>query len=162
MRLGKGDKERGTVYNQDNKQSTVGEKIMSKLSSLLWLSFAFSLLTFEAISNVAVAQMRGENSDRFFRQGNQVMEQQIQELQRESIRQQQEAQGKNDDKIDDDSKVDNQTDLVEEKEEKKRELDTPLEMKKPSELEIKENPDNPSALDDNLPESPEEEVKRDN
>lgn len=134
---------------------------MSKLSRLLWLSSLFSILLFgfEGHGNIVLAQMRGENSDRFFRQGNEVMEQQIRELQKESIRQQQENQAQNEIKIEDDNKVENSVDSREDIQKKERELDRQLEIEKTSDVEIEEILDKPSALDDNLSESPEQEIE---
>lgn len=140
--------------------TTVEGKMMRKLSNLLWLSFLLSLFTlgFEGISKASFAQIRGEDSDRFFRQGNEVMEQQIRELQRENIRQQQEeTQAQNED--DNDSQIDQKEDFEVEREEKERELETGLEIKEPSDIKIREVPDNPAALDDNVPESPHQEIK---
>ena len=142
---------------------------MPKLSNLLWLSFLLSLLTlgFESISLESFAQIRGEDSDRFFRQGNEVMEQQIRELQRESVRQQQEAQAQNDDNTDDikednEREVNEGKDFEEETDKKEKELETELQMNQSSDIEIKETPDNPTALDDNVPEAPEQEIKIEN
>lgn len=140
---------------------TLKKKIMSKLSRLLWLSSLFSILLFgfEGHSNIVLAQIRGENSDRFFRQGNELMEQQIRELQKESIRQQQENQAENEIKIEDNNKVGNPGDSGEDIQKKERELDRQLEMEKTSDVEMEETPDNPSALDNNLSESPEQEIE---
>ncbi len=132
---------------------------MYKRSHLLRLFFLLNILTlgFEGISNPSFAQIRGEDSDRFFRQGNEVMEQQIRELQRENIRQQQETQAQNED--DKDSQIDEKEDFEVETEAKERELETGLEIKEPSDIKIREVPDNPAALDDNVPESPYQEIK---
>jgi len=141
---------------------------MKKLSNLLWFSGLLGLVTLGlgATMSESLAQIRGEDSDRFFRQGNEMMEEQIREIQRESVRQQQEEKaqmGEMDDMDDmDDMDMENPENMdgfEEDRDEKETELDSEMEMKQPSGVQLKEVEDNPESLDDNVPESPEDEVE---
>ncbi|WP_330203956.1 hypothetical protein [Cyanobacterium sp. Dongsha4] len=140
---------------------------MKKLSNLLWFSGLLGLVTLglDATMSESLAQIRGEDSDRFFRQGNEMMEEQIREIQRESVRQQQEEKAQMGDmnELDvDDIDIDNPENMdgfEEDRDEKETELDSEMEMKQPSGVEFKEVEDNPEGLDDNVPESPEDEVE---
>lgn len=146
---------------------SVGGKTMKKLSNLLWFSGLLGLVTLglDATMSESLAQIRGEDSDRFFRQGNEMMEEQIREIQRESVRQQQEEKAQMGDmnELDvDDIDIDNPENMdgfEEDRDEKETELDSEMEMKQPSGVEFKEVEDNPEGLDDNVPESPEDEVE---
>lgn len=138
---------------------------MKKLSNLLWFSGLLGLVTLGlgATMSESLAQIRGEDSDRFFRQGNEMMEEQIREIQRESVRQQQEEKAHMDDMDDmDDMDMENPEKMdgfEEDRDEKETELETELEMKQPSGVEFKEVEENPEGLDDNVPESPENEIE---
>ncbi|RMD72459.1 MAG: hypothetical protein D6822_01240 [Cyanobacteria bacterium J149] len=146
---------------------SVGGKTMKKLSNLLWFSGLLGLVTLglDATMSESLAQIRGEDSDRFFRQGNEIMEEQIREIQRESVRQQQEEKAQMGDmnELDvDDIDIDNPENMdgfEEDRDEKETELDAEMEMKQPSGVQFKEVEDNPEGLDDNVPESPEDEVE---
>ncbi|WP_324282396.1 hypothetical protein VKI22_00870 [Cyanobacterium aponinum UTEX 3221] len=144
---------------------------MKNLSNLLWFSGLLGLVTLGlgATMSESLAQIRGEDSDRFFRQGNEMMEEQIREIQRESVRQQQEEKaqmGEMDDMDMNDMDMDmdmenpeNMDGFEEDRDEKETELETELEMKQPSGVEFKEVEENPEGLDDNVPESPENEIE---
>ncbi|MTF39451.1 hypothetical protein [Cyanobacterium aponinum] len=142
---------------------------MKNLSNLLWFSGLLGLVTLAlgATMSESLAQIRGEDSDRFFRQGNEMMEEQIREIQRESVRQQQEEKaqmGEMDDMDMNDMDMDmenpeNMDRFEEDRDEKETELETELEMKQPSGVEFKEVEENPEGLDDNVPESPENEIE---
>lgn len=144
---------------------------MYKLSNVLLLSFLLSVLTlgFDSIRQESFAQMRGEDSDRFFRQGSEAMEQQIREIQRENIRQQEETKAENENALDENEEngkeengIDSREDIEEKRADKEKELETELEIQQDSGIEIREAPDNPMALDDNVPESPEQEIQIEN
>ncbi|PHV61208.1 hypothetical protein [Cyanobacterium aponinum] len=135
---------------------------MKKLSNLLWFSGLLGLVTLGlgATMSESLAQIRGEDSDRFFRQGNEMMEEQIREIQRESVRQQQEEKAQMGDMDDMDMEnPENMDGFEEDRDEKETELETELEMKQPSGVEFKEVEENPEGLDDNVPESPENEIE---
>ncbi|AFZ53059.1 hypothetical protein [Cyanobacterium aponinum] len=140
---------------------------MKKLSNLLWFSGLLGLVTLGlgATMSESLAQIRGEDSDRFFRQGNEMMEEQIREIQRESVRQQQEEKAQMGDMDDMDmndmdmENPENMDGFEEDRDEKETELETELEMKQPSGVELKEVEENPEGLDDNVPESPENEIE---
>lgn len=144
---------------------------MKNLSNLLWFSGLLGLVTLGlgATMSESLAQIRGEDWNRFFRQGNEMMEEQIREIQRESVRQQQEEKaqmGEMDDMDMNDMDMDmdmenpeNMDGFEEDRDEKETELETELEMKQPSGVEFKEVEENPEGLDDNVPESPENEIE---
>lgn len=95
-----------------------------------------SILGINPSGSVVLAQIRGQDSQQFFDRGNQIMEQQIQQIEQEN---RQQIQGN--------------------KTEKENELETELEIKSPDNLEVKEVPDPSVQLEDNVPESPKEEIK---
>ncbi|BAQ63733.1 hypothetical protein GM3709_498 [Geminocystis sp. NIES-3709] len=95
-----------------------------------------SVVVFNSSNNPALAQLRGQDSQQFFDRGNQVMEQQIQEIQQENIRQ-----------------LEEQNTLKEEN------LESQLEIKNSEESPIKEIPDTVTEMENNVPESPNDEIK---
>lgn len=107
-------------------------KIQYKLLCL----FSFSLVCLVNIftnNHSVLAQFRGQDSQQFFEQGNQQIEQQIQEIQRDNI----------------------QT----ERENQERQLEQQLEINNSNDSEVKEVPTSPPSIDENVEESPDEEIK---
>ena len=102
--------------------------------SLFLLSFSLlNLLPIFTKQQLVLAQFRGQDSQQFFEEGNQQIEQQIQEIQRDKI----------------------QT----ERENQERELEQQLDFNNSDNSAEKEVPASPPSIDDNVEESPNEEIK---
>lgn len=110
--------------------------------------FAVTLLTSVGISLDAQAQFRGQDSQQFFEQGNQIMEQQIQQIQRGNSQQLEE-------------KIRDEQSLIDtrEKEAEEKKLEAELQIQKPSGIEVIETPADAESLDFNVPESPMQEIE---
>jgi uncharacterized membrane protein YhiD involved in acid resistance len=121
-------------------------KIAYKFLSIASVS-TISILVFNSNHNVALAQIRGQDSQQFFDRGNQLMEQQIQQIQQENTQQIQQTPQENTQQIEENDEV------------KETELENQLEMKSPDKVEEKEIPAPAVGLDENVPESPDEEIK---
>ncbi|MBL1210862.1 hypothetical protein [Geminocystis sp. GBBB08] len=109
-------------------------KIVNKFLSITGIS-VISILIYHP-NNIALAQFRGQDSQQFFDRGNQLIEQQIQQIEQQNRQ------------------------PIEENQQKKEELlENNLEVKSPDDLEIKEVPDSPESLSNNVPEAPNQEIK---
>jgi biopolymer transport protein ExbB/TolQ len=140
-------------------------RLAYKLLSISAVS-TMSMLVFNSNYNVALAQIRGQDSQQFFDRGNQLMEQQIQQIQQENTQQIQQTPQENRQQTQQTSQENTQqiqpenTQQIEENDEvKETELENQLEMKLPDKLEEKEVPAPAMGLDENVPESPDEEIK---
>ncbi len=107
-------------------------KIQQKVLFLCSFSLV-SLVNIFTNNQSVLAQFRGQDSQQFFEQGNQQMEQQIQEIEKDNL----------------ETKRENQ----------ETELEQQLNIKNPENSSAKEAPSSPLSIDDNVEESPEEEIK---
>lgn len=108
-------------------------KISYKLCSIVGFT-ALSMVLFNGSNKPVFAQFRGQDSQQFFDRGNQLMEQQIQQIQQGNLEQQEQ-------KI------------------KEENLESTLEIKKSGEVSIEEVPSPDNILEENVPESPNNEIK---
>lgn len=92
------------------------------------------IVLFNCSNRPVFAQFRGQDSQQFFDRGNQLMEQQIQQIQQENLEQSQQ-------KI------------------KEQNIESTLEIKENSEVIIEETSSPDNILEKNLPESPENEIE---
>lgn len=118
------------------------ENVMKKLAHYLIAAIAlqFSVVTLFAQSYPSLAQIRGSDSQEFFDQGNQEMEQDIQQLEQQ---QQQEIEQKQEEQT---------------LEQKEQQLDDTLNIEqKNTQIEDTPGPGEAQGLDDNVPEQPTDE-----
>jgi hypothetical protein len=110
-------------------------KLGYKFLSVGGFGVIFMLIS-NSTNNIASAQFRGQDSQQFFDRGNQIMEQQIQQIEQN-----------------------NRQNLEVNPEVKEIPLENSLEVKSPDKLDVKEVPDSAVELENNVPESPNEEIK---
>jgi hypothetical protein len=110
-------------------------KIFYKLCSIVGFT-AISLILFNGLNKPVFAQFRGQDSQQFFDRGNQLIEQQIQQLQQENLQQ-----------------------LKETPESKPENIESTLELKKSDDISIEEVASPDKTLEENVPESPTDEIQ---
>jgi hypothetical protein len=110
-------------------------KMSDKLCAIVGFT-AISMILFNGLNKPVFAQFRGQDSQQFFDRGNQLIEQQIQQLQQENLQQ-----------------------LKETPNVKPENIDNTLEIKKSDEISIEEAPSPNNILEENVPESPNNEIK---
>lgn len=110
-------------------------KISYQLCSIVGFT-AISMILFNGLNKPILAQFRGQDSQQFFDRGNQLMEQQIQQIQQENLQP-----------------------LEEEQKIKEENIEGTLEMKKSGEVSIEEVPSPDNTLEENVPESPNDEIE---
>lgn len=110
---------------------------MNLPNKLLWFTniSVISVLELSLSNNIVLAQIRGQDSQQFFDRGNQIMEQQIQQIEQENTQK-----------------------IQENNQEKLENIETQLEIKSPDNLKVEEVPNLDIKLEDNVPESPKDEI----
>lgn len=109
---------------------------MNKSYILLSIVTATGIIIFNSNYSPVLAQFRGQDSQQFFDRGNQIIEQQIQQIQQE-----------------------NQQQLEIKTEAKEEKIESQLEVNTPEKDTVEETPSLDNKMDDNVPQSPQTEIK---
>lgn len=110
-------------------------KISYKLCSIVIFT-ATSMIAFNSLNKPVFAQFRGQDSQQFFERGNQLIEQQIQQIQQENLQP-----------------------LEAEEKIKEENIESTLDVKKSGEVSIEEVSTPDANIEENIPASPDDEIE---